>query len=228
MTLSIADSHRLPQGCATGQVAEAGTGDPWVCAVDDDTLFEAGSGLSRTGTEFSVLFGDSGAATRAARSDHDHDGAYAPLGHEHGHGSPPAAHKFWVSPEWSVLEGGATTRVTALNLGTEEVEVVFNFFDRDGTLNSTFTTTRVLPAGASIEVALSDRGVTSPVFGWFAATASGPILLDGERVFVRSDGLTERTMPFHPVGCTSDPASWAGTGAPWLCSYIARELSRLL
>lgn len=40
--------------------------------IDNDTTYSAGVGLGLTGTVFSVSFGTNGAATTAARSDHDH------------------------------------------------------------------------------------------------------------------------------------------------------------
>jgi hypothetical protein len=143
-----------------------------------------------------------------------------------------AAHKFWISPAWEVLEGASTTRVTALNLGSVEVEVVFTFFDRDGRINSTFSTSRLLPAGASITILLDDRGIDPPQHGWFAVTASGPVQVEGYSDFGRGDrALTReyarRTLRFEAVDCRRDPATWPTTRAPYLCDFIDRELTRL-
>lgn len=41
--------------------------------VDNDTTYTAGAGLTLAGTQFSVVFAGTGAASTAARSDHDHD-----------------------------------------------------------------------------------------------------------------------------------------------------------
>ena len=143
-----------------------------------------------------------------------------------------AAHQFWTSPTWLVLEGTTTTQVTALNLGTEEVEVVFTFFDRDGRVNGEFSTNRLLPSGASITILLDDRGIDPPQHGWFAVTASGPVQVDGYTDFERGDPAlareySQRTLIFYPVDCRPDPATWASTQAPYLCSFIDRELTRL-
>ncbi len=51
--------------------------------VDADTTYDAGAGLSLTGTTFSTLFGGTGAAATAARSDHDHGSSYASASHLH-------------------------------------------------------------------------------------------------------------------------------------------------
>jgi hypothetical protein len=50
---------------------------------DDDTTYAAGSGLSLVGDTFSVDFAGSGTESTSARSDHRHDGIYAPLDHDH-------------------------------------------------------------------------------------------------------------------------------------------------
>ncbi|MBI2565704.1 MAG: hypothetical protein HYV63_01550 [Candidatus Schekmanbacteria bacterium] len=43
---------------------------------DQDTTYSAGNGLTLTGTTFAVSFAGTGAATTAARSDHDHNSSY--------------------------------------------------------------------------------------------------------------------------------------------------------
>jgi hypothetical protein len=143
-----------------------------------------------------------------------------------------AAHKFWTSPLWEVLEGASTTEVTVLNLGMEEVEVVFTFFNRDGVINRRFSTNRLLPGGASITLDLDDRGVSHAEFGWFAVTASGPVQVDGFINLSRGElalsrQYSERTLRFYPIDCKRDPATWPSTNAPYLCDFIDRELRRL-
>jgi len=73
---SVAPSYQLPQACSNGQVAKW-NGSAWACAADADTntTYSAGTGLSLAGTVFSVNFAGSGAASTAARSDHQHFGA---------------------------------------------------------------------------------------------------------------------------------------------------------
>lgn len=44
--------------------------------VDNDTTYTAGAGLTLVGTQFSVVFAGTGAASAAARSDHDQDARY--------------------------------------------------------------------------------------------------------------------------------------------------------
>lgn len=81
-TFHLLPSYQLPQGCATGQIARAlvgfdGSGAPiqtWVCDVDAGSSYTNGPGLLLNGTEFSVNFAGDGAATSAARSDHQHMG----------------------------------------------------------------------------------------------------------------------------------------------------------
>ncbi len=54
---------------------------------DNDSTYTAGAGLSLLDTQFNVTFDGSGAADTVARSDHHHDGAYAPEGHTHDAGT---------------------------------------------------------------------------------------------------------------------------------------------
>jgi len=54
VTLSIAPSYQLPQLCANGQVAKSTGAGGWTCANDSDTPYSAGTGLSLTGTTFSL------------------------------------------------------------------------------------------------------------------------------------------------------------------------------
>ncbi len=61
--------------CAGGQVPKW-NGSAWTCAADSDTTYTAGTGLSLSGTQFSVNFAGTGTATTAARSDHNHDATY--------------------------------------------------------------------------------------------------------------------------------------------------------
>jgi hypothetical protein len=53
VSLSLAESYRLPQGCSTGQVAKWNT-PSWICATDSDTQHTAGTGLQLTGGQFSI------------------------------------------------------------------------------------------------------------------------------------------------------------------------------
>lgn len=47
-------SHSLPQGCAAGRVAEW-SGSAWICGVDNDTTYTAGTGLDLSaGNAFSI------------------------------------------------------------------------------------------------------------------------------------------------------------------------------
>ncbi len=54
---------------------------------DNDSTYTAGAGLSLLDTQFNVTFDGSGAANSVARSDHHHDGAYAPEAHTHDAGT---------------------------------------------------------------------------------------------------------------------------------------------
>ncbi|MCK9460923.1 MAG: hypothetical protein M0R80_14895 [Proteobacteria bacterium] len=68
--------------CTTGYVLKY-DGDSWECATDIDTntTYAAGTGLTLTGTSFSVNYGT--AAGTAAAGNHDHAAAYAPISHNH-------------------------------------------------------------------------------------------------------------------------------------------------
>lgn len=51
--------------------------------IDQDTTYSAGLGLTLSGQQFAVAFGGVGLLNTAARSDHHHDGTYAPQVHTH-------------------------------------------------------------------------------------------------------------------------------------------------
>ena len=54
VTLTLAASYRLPQSCASGQVAKW-NGSAWVCAADSDSTYTAGTGLDlSSGGAFSI------------------------------------------------------------------------------------------------------------------------------------------------------------------------------
>lgn len=74
---------------------------------DDDTTYDAGTGLTLSGTTFGVDFAGSGATNTVARSDHDHDGIYAPADHDHDD-------RYWA------LGGNAGTDTSSDVLGTTD------------------------------------------------------------------------------------------------------------
>jgi trimeric autotransporter adhesin len=51
--LSIAPAFQLPQGCSAGKIA-SWNGSAWSCGSDQNTTYSAGTGLSLSGTAFSV------------------------------------------------------------------------------------------------------------------------------------------------------------------------------
>lgn len=53
VTIGLKPEFTLPGGCDLGRVAEW-NGSAWVCGVDDDTTYSAGTGLALSGTTFSV------------------------------------------------------------------------------------------------------------------------------------------------------------------------------
>jgi hypothetical protein len=85
VTLSVnttAIQARVGASCAVGssiRVIDAAGGV--ACEVDDVGIYTAGTGLSLTGTAFSLNTGFTDG--RYAFAMHDHGGAYAPLGHQH-------------------------------------------------------------------------------------------------------------------------------------------------
>lgn len=84
VTLSVANSYRLPQACTNGQIPEWNTSTSvWQCGADDNsggdiTGVAAGTGLTGGGTTgdvtLNVNFSGTGAANTASRSDHNHGG----------------------------------------------------------------------------------------------------------------------------------------------------------
>src|SRR5205807_6342972 len=55
VTVGIAPSYRLPQGCAAGQTAGSNGTGGWACAADNvGPSYSAGLGLTLLGTTFSV------------------------------------------------------------------------------------------------------------------------------------------------------------------------------
>jgi hypothetical protein len=86
---SITTTFQLPQTCTNGQ-AVVWDGMAWACttiADGDVTGVYAGSGLTGGGAggevTLTVAFSGTGIVDTAARSDHNHDGTYVPLGHTH-------------------------------------------------------------------------------------------------------------------------------------------------
>ncbi len=71
-TVQARVAQTCPAGSAIRQIGQDGT---VTCETDDDTTYEAGTGLSLTGSTFSVNFAGSGSANTAARSDHTHSAA---------------------------------------------------------------------------------------------------------------------------------------------------------
>jgi hypothetical protein len=53
VTLALAPGFRLPQGCATGEIAKW-DGSAWQCAADDNTTYTTGAGLELNGTELRI------------------------------------------------------------------------------------------------------------------------------------------------------------------------------
>ena len=53
LTLAIAPGYRLPQDCATADIAKW-NGTAWVCAQDANSTYTAGTGLDLTGSTFSI------------------------------------------------------------------------------------------------------------------------------------------------------------------------------
>jgi hypothetical protein len=54
VTLSLDGAHSLPQGCTSGQVAKSNGSNTWNCGNDNDTTYSAGTGLTLSGTQFSI------------------------------------------------------------------------------------------------------------------------------------------------------------------------------
>jgi hypothetical protein len=53
LSIGLDGAFSLPQGCANGQLAKW-NGSGWACAADNDTTYQAGTGLDLIGTTFSV------------------------------------------------------------------------------------------------------------------------------------------------------------------------------
>jgi hypothetical protein len=53
ITIGLKPEFTLPTGCVSGNIAEW-NGSAWVCGVDNDTTYTAGTGLDLTGTTFSI------------------------------------------------------------------------------------------------------------------------------------------------------------------------------
>jgi hypothetical protein len=53
VTVEVAPSYRLPQGCASDEVAKW-NGSAWACAANGNTEYTAGTGLELDGNEFGI------------------------------------------------------------------------------------------------------------------------------------------------------------------------------
>ncbi len=75
-SFSVEPSYRLPQDATNGQVAKwDSTSSTWIKGDDlVGTTYSAGSGLTLTGTEFTINFAGTGTADTVSRSDHTHVG----------------------------------------------------------------------------------------------------------------------------------------------------------
>lgn len=80
---AIGLNHLNNNGCTDGQIMKYSASSGWQCATDLNNSYQAGNGLVLTGNTFSANFAGTGTANTVARSDHNHNGVYAPYSHNH-------------------------------------------------------------------------------------------------------------------------------------------------
>jgi len=85
----LEDSNSLNHDKTTALSWSSITGVPagFADEEDNDTMYTAGAGLMLLDSQFNVEFAGTGSADAVSRSDHHHDGAYAPEAHSHDAGT---------------------------------------------------------------------------------------------------------------------------------------------
>lgn len=115
---SILLKHINSNNCANGQIMKYNSATGWECASDLNNTYSAGDGLTLAGNTFSVNFAGSGISNSVARSDHNHDGLYAPINHNHDSVYAPIFHNHdqaYVHKKGDTMFGKLSINIDAAN-----------------------------------------------------------------------------------------------------------------
>jgi hypothetical protein len=201
----LASSTRALQGRGVSATAPSSgqvlkwNGSAWAPAADNGgSSYSAGSGLTLSGTTFSVSFAGSGAANSASRSDHDHYGQIW--------GGSATDHGLWVENSFDATEARALFG-NYNGPGTRGTGVRGNSNAPDGI--------GVLGSGTEGVRGLSNAGAAGVgVFGWRDVAGGAGIggLATGDATTVAVRGFNTAAGGTAMLGVSENTGSGSGVG----------------